>query len=375
MKINLYKSVNEIDFGRKIESFDHNFILDAPSNVELKNFLKDLRKDNETVAAMNVFCSTDNPCHRCTSPTWENYAPKLLNNLFERVFLTFNYNFLVLCGEKIFLKMKDEPEEFYRGIEQSTKLQSNSKLWKFVRCGRITASTFKKCCHTNINNPSKSLIMKIAYPENCSFENNATKWGKTNESLAINVIVREMKKTHFNLKCSQSGFIINANEPHIGASPDGVITCDCHGVYPLEIKCPYSLKHTTDLKTDLLGMKNAYVNLQNGNLELNTSHEYYYQVQMQMHVTNSQIGLFGVWCPSEFLYIFVKRDDIFLTQRLKLADEFFKKVLLPELIGQFYTQPRINLSQLRSTDFCKQGKEDFYNYSLCKIDDKILNKF
>ena len=44
-----------------------------------------------------------------------------------------------------------------------------------------------------------------------------------------------MLKYHHNLH-------VNEKFPHLGASPDGLIYCDCHGHVILEIKCLHKYK-------------------------------------------------------------------------------------------------------------------------------------
>ena len=47
---------------------------------------------------------------------------------------------------------------------------------------------------------------------------------------------------HQNFKLENSGLKIHTSYPHLGASPDGIITCDCCEKEVLEIKCPYSAR-------------------------------------------------------------------------------------------------------------------------------------
>ena len=70
--------------------------------------------------------------------------------------------------------------------------------------------------------------------------------------------------------------------PHLGASPDGIVTCDCCGKGVLEIKCPYSCRgkafsEAADQGKDFCLRKHA-----DGHLQLIESHAYYYQVQAQL---------------------------------------------------------------------------------------------
>ena len=41
-----------------------------------------------------------------------------------------------------------------------------------------------------------------------------------------------------NFTITKTGLHINADYPHLGASPDGIIDCDCCGKGLVEIKCP-----------------------------------------------------------------------------------------------------------------------------------------
>ena len=53
---------------------------------------------------------------------------------------------------------------------------------------------------------------------------------------------------------------MNADEPYLGASPDGIGFCQCHGQGIREIKCPYTHKAGCDgFESDRLpiGIKNC----------------------------------------------------------------------------------------------------------------------
>lgn len=51
--------------------------------------------------------------------------------------------------------------------------------------------------------------------------------------------IEKLKSKHINLRISDSGLVINTSFPNLGASPDGIITCDCCVKGCLEIKCIY----------------------------------------------------------------------------------------------------------------------------------------
>ena len=94
-------------------------------------------------------------------------------------------------------------------------------------------------CHSNPAYPSQSLIKAICYPEAEKFTNAATVWGCTHEKVARDKYCLQASRNHTNFTINDSGLIINPSYPHLGATPDGKISCECCGTGCLEIKCPY----------------------------------------------------------------------------------------------------------------------------------------
>ena len=70
----------------------------------------------------------------------------------------------------------------------------------------------------------------------------ATAWGCEHESSARIAYIRLMKSNHTDFSCKESGLVVSLNHPFIGASPDGVVHCECCGHGVMEIKCPYCIK-------------------------------------------------------------------------------------------------------------------------------------
>ncbi|KAL3859354.1 hypothetical protein ACJMK2_009579 [Sinanodonta woodiana] len=87
-----------------------------------------------------------------------------------------------------------------------------------------------------------------------------------------------------------SGLVIHITLPEIGASPDGIISCECCGVGSLEIKCPYTMIDLS--RTDI--EKLFLVRDCNGGLTLDRRHEHYYQVQCQLFVCDTNYAEFVV---------------------------------------------------------------------------------
>ena len=108
-----------------------------------------------------------------------------------------------------------------------TRAQANSRIWFQQRTGRVTASKLKTVTHSPVEQPSQSLIKLICYPEVHKFSTEATKWGCEHEKIARKQYTDRQKKKHKNFQVCDSGFVIDTDYPHLGASPDGIISCDC----------------------------------------------------------------------------------------------------------------------------------------------------
>ena len=121
-------------------------------------------------------------------------------------------------------------------MEQATRAQSNSRLWPLFRAGRVTASMVCTVCHTDPSQPAASCIKGICYPDR-HLTTPAMRWGSKHEKCAKAAYVTRMMAEHVNFSVRDSGFVIPREYPEIGASPDGITWCDCHGEGILEVKC------------------------------------------------------------------------------------------------------------------------------------------
>ena len=107
----------------------------------------------------------------------------------------------------------------------------------------------------------------------CSF----FRWGVEHEDYVVKKYTKIMESYHTNLTVSKGGLVITPKYPWLGASPDGILTCDCHDVGVLEVKAPSSLQGTTMMeKSREDGM--FCLQVAEGKLSLKRDHQYYYQV-------------------------------------------------------------------------------------------------
>jgi len=92
---------------------------------------------------------------------------------------------------------------------------------------------------------NQSLIKGICYPEAFTFKSKATSWGCQHEQKAWKIYFQTCKSQHNDFSVKDSVLVINREWPYIGASPDGVINCSCHGKGVLEIKHPFCHQEST----------------------------------------------------------------------------------------------------------------------------------
>ena len=133
-------------------------------------------------------------------------------------------------------------------VEVHTKSQSKSHQWFSMRTGIITASRFKAASRTDPASPSVILIMSICHPELYRFKTAATCWGCVHEKTARDKYASTISVAHKNFKVEESGLFISTDYPFIGASPDGLVTCDCCSDGVCEIKVCHLIIYTSTLQ-------------------------------------------------------------------------------------------------------------------------------
>ena len=98
-------------------------------------------------------------------------------------------------------------------LELANRKQSTSLEWFEHSVGRITALTAYQLLHTNIDQPSSSLIKQI-----CS-----TELSKVITAPLECVYSYSAKQAimHTQISCTPAGLVVNPEYPYLGASPDG----------------------------------------------------------------------------------------------------------------------------------------------------------
>ena len=293
MKSVQYKEVSEINFqsaktakrklDEKIEAASRGECLpvQAPAKTvtvpqatheEFLNFCGQLNKLKSKPALLSVvepYAKRFEPC------VLSKDFPVDLSTLRNKDMIGKSYEELVVYCKSITVTCSSQQAA---NVEAETRSQSKSPLWHSFRSGRITASNSRAVC-TSATKPSVSLVKRVCYPDS-QLKTLATQWGLSKEAKAREIFLEFASNFHENPRVTESGLIISTDYPFIGASPDGIFTCDCCGTACLGIKCPYTSRNAEITEESVQCLTKV-----NGELTLKQNHPYYYQIQTQLGVT------------------------------------------------------------------------------------------
>ena len=221
------------------------------------------------------------------------------------------------------------------------------------RRGRVTASSFGAIAKRKSS--FVPLVKRLLYAKHVTTR--AMRYGHLHKIHARNAYTMYLLDKHKDATVMRTGLHIDPKQNWIGASPDVVndqsivndpsSVDDPHGL--LEIKCPASAESTS--LEELCGTSNFFLKYVDGKLHLKKSHDYYYQIQGQLHVTCRSWCDLVVWTPlgvppspptsptsptsPSYTPITVEQinvDEDFWNTKIfpKLAD-FYMKHMLPEI--------------------------------------------
>ena len=128
---------------------------------------------------------------------------------------------------------------------------------------------------------------------------------------------------HAEFEVETTGLHVNPKYPYLGASPDGLVTCACCGNGLLEVKCPYSVHQSPPTCA-------AYLHAsENGGYSLSRDHEYYFQIQGQMGITERPYCDFVCWTLVDIHRERIEYDPVFFSGMDVKLRSFFLSVIFP----------------------------------------------
>ena len=234
--------------------------------------------------------------------------------------------------------------ETQTAIERNTRGQADNPLWFELRKGRITASKFHDV-YTKVNsvvsNRSQTeprttpLVSKLIYRDENLDHLPAIRWGQEHEEDALKSFYANEAVKHVDFKLEKCGLYTHQTKPYIGASPDALLTCKCHGISPVEIKCPYTIRNESVI--DSASQCDFLVEI-NDQVCLRPSHKYYTQLTGEMAMIrqrypNCKQGYFVVYTTVNTFVQAVPFDQTLWSNVEQNLDIFFKGYIVKALLG------------------------------------------
>lgn len=314
------------------------------ANALSKNRLKELYRINKSAAVFtslskDIFLDVNDE-HSAGSETESDdaqestYMPQPFTSLFDPSSVNMDEKQLLEHSKQRYeIYSRTYTNEAYQKLEEITRRQSECKSWRFHRAGRITASVCYQAVNTNLTQPCKSVLHTIMqYSE--VVDTNATRYGKRMEKEAITMYLENQKYMHKNLQVKNCGLLVTEKYPFLGASPDGIVTCDCHADRILEVKCPY--KYREGLFVHAWENDKTFILNKNGSVK--AKHQYYYQVQLQMLLSNLDTAHLWIYSPwihgSTSIVKSIQRDDTLLASVVQNLSCLFFSSILPEIVSR-----------------------------------------
>ncbi len=211
-------------------------------------------------------------------------------------------------------------EEQRLAIHTTTVGQGRNPEWQRHRQGRLTASNFGAVLSRRSASPCPSLMKRLIGGQNLDGVL-AVNWGVMNEQEGMKAFQQacQVEVLDCGLSVSQSGIL--------GASPDGFVGASAL----LEVKCPYSQRNSTIAEAVTLP---SFCSCAEGEgWSLKKTHEYWHQVQGQLHLTDRDLCYFVVWTTKEAVIIPIPKDPAW-EQHLLILEDFYREHMLPVLISR-----------------------------------------
>ena len=238
------------------------------------------------------------------------------------------------------IEMLTTPEEFYEknvvltkdkavSLELETRGQSKTNSWFLARRIRVTASVAKNIAARRSEDYSPLVRRQLS----CQFRGNkATRYGQHNEKAALDCFVQSLTLSKLNaiIEVKECGLVVDSSESWLGASPDAFITVDGEKCL-VEIKCPYAARDMT-VEDAVEKVKSFCLSKTETNgITLQSSHKYYYQIQVQLHVCKLNKCYFVVWTPKNMYCTTICIDSDFLKNIIPKLRKYYFQELLPAL--------------------------------------------
>ena len=208
----------------------------------------------------------------------------------------------------------------------------SSALWKEERRLRVTSSNVGIIARRRPTTKVAPLVHQLLYS---SFKGNrATSWGLLQEEDTEKQYREHMTQGHKDFSVSgDCGLLVSTQHPWLAATPDGFVydpdAIPQNGL--VEYKNPHACRNTT-IEEAIKSKQIKFLTLNNGEMALKRSHQYYYQVQTAMLCTQTEWCDFVVRTNVDFQVVErVRLDKDFCESFIHKVRRFYFNSILPEL--------------------------------------------
>lgn len=210
-------------------------------------------------------------------------------------------------------------------VSKITAGQTTNWQWGKFRQFRLTSSNFApilKSCARNTYPPS--LFKRITGHYNLDAVK-SIQWGKQHEKTAAQAF-----ENASGLKMTETGIWLDSFGM-LEASPDGLVQLEDGSTATVEIKCPFKFRNEC-LEEALKTTKTYVVKYNSGKAELNKKHDYYDQIQGQMHLVNCTKCFLVIWTLKSCLVLRIDKDDTW-NANIDTLKTFYVEQYLPHLLS------------------------------------------
>jgi len=211
-------------------------------------------------------------------------------------------------------------------IERATRGQGKNPEWRKERRERLTASNFGRVAKMRPTTSCQNTVVSILYPDRLD-NMQAIKYGKENEACAISELNTILDREGLP-QVEECGLFVDIWKGFLAASPDGMVGKD--GL--VEVKCPLRCADLSALELARKDSSFCLKEVEEGVLRLKKNHNYYYQIQGQLHIASRSVCYFMVWSPRGSHMEVIEYDADFWEDLEEILENFYRNCLLPEIV-------------------------------------------